>query len=307
MSAVPTASTRIGFLRRSARGLRARDDYRDATITGYVAVVEAERCRDHARVHVVVHGHRIAVDGVRIACRVLAGVQGDLRQLLARRAVLVKVSLREHRDPVGRRGGPEGKGPLQHAACATAAHPDAGAAPRALRGRLPHRTKAEHVGGHAGGDGEAGVHHRAQLPRQLPPAAVPVGLEPERLLNIRHARTGESARTPTTGKSGYAVDVLAAEPRVLDRAQARVQGELERVAAQTASDVGLSDARERGPALEDLHHARSGSNSGTYTSSHCSNTTRTCMPIFTSSGEQFTMLVVRRRPLCSSTSTMAIA
>ena len=54
-----------------------------------------------------------------------------------------------------------------------------------------------------------------------------------------------------------------------------------------------------------FHHV-SGSNSGSQTSSCCSNTTRTSMPIHTSSNRQWTMLVVSRSPRCSASSTIAM-
>ena len=134
--------------------LAPRHDHRGRAVARCVAVEQAERRRDHPRVHVVVHRHRIAVDRVRVERRVLARVERDPRHLLVRRAVLVEVALREHRDPDrGRRRG-EREVPLHEprrleaAATATAAAGHhAGAALVALRGAFPHGTEAQHVVG----------------------------------------------------------------------------------------------------------------------------------------------------------------
>src|SRR5690606_6183867 len=52
---------------------------------------------------------------------------------------------------------------------------------------------------------------------------------------------------------------------------------------------------------------QTGVNSGRWTSSQASNTARTRCPIRSDSGRAPTMLVVRRRPSCSSSPTIAMA
>ena len=180
---VPTASTRSGGCRRSLGPIAPRHDHRGRAVARDVAVVEAERRRDHARVHVVVERHRVAVDRVRVQLRVLARVERDPRELLARRAVLVEVALREHRDPDrGRRRG-EHEVPLHEprrleaaAAAATTAGHHPGATLVALRGAFVDGAEAQHVVGEAGRDREARVHDRAELARRLEPAAVPAAV-----------------------------------------------------------------------------------------------------------------------------------
>ena len=126
-------------------------DHRGRAVARDVAVVEAERRRDHARRDVVVHRHRVAVDRVRVQLGVAARVQRDPRELLARRAVLVEVALGEHRDPDrGRRRG-EHEVPLHEprrleaAAATPAAGHHRGAALVALRRALVDGAEAQHV------------------------------------------------------------------------------------------------------------------------------------------------------------------
>ena len=90
-----------------------RDDHRSGAIAGHVAIEETEGVGDHACGEVVVHGHRIAVDGIGVERGVLAVVQRDLRELLAGRAVLVEVPASEERDPDRSRGRRKGQRPLQ--------------------------------------------------------------------------------------------------------------------------------------------------------------------------------------------------
>src|SRR5207237_4291537 len=94
----------------------ARDDEGGAAVRRHVAVVEAERRGDHADAEVVVHRHRVAIDRFGVEGRVLAAVESDLRELLARRAVLVEVALGAHSDPVGGRRGADRRRPLHEAA-----------------------------------------------------------------------------------------------------------------------------------------------------------------------------------------------
>ena len=79
------------------------------------------------------------------------------------------------------------------------------------------------------------------------------------------------------GVGGQAVDVVAGQAGVVDGLEARVDGELERVAEQAAADVGLADA---GDAPRSIRFTRTpASKNGSHTSSYCSNTTCTGMPI----------------------------
>ena len=122
-----------------------------------------------ARRHVVVERHRVAVDRLRVQLRVAAPVERDPRQLFLRRAVLVEVRLREHRDPDGRRRRRERQRPLHEpagleAAASPAAGHDRRATAAALRRAFPHGTEAQHVIAHARADGHDRLHHRAELP-----------------------------------------------------------------------------------------------------------------------------------------------
>ena len=113
----------------------------------------------------------------------------------------------------------------------------------ALRAALPDAAEAEHVGGEAGRDREARVDHRAELAGRLDAAGPPAELEAERVLHVDHARAGEPGRHAHRARVGRdAVDVLGGEAGVLDRGEARVERELERVAVEAAADVGLAGA-----------------------------------------------------------------
>ena len=83
-------------------------------------------------------------------------------------------------------------------------------------------------------------------------------------------------------------------PGVGDGGQAGLDREIDVGAAEPPPDVGLSDARNDGPALQGLldraHDASAGVKSGIQTSSWCSKTTRTGWPIRTSSGSTSTRL-----------------
>ena len=132
--------------------------------------------------------------------------------------------------------------------------------------------------------------------------------EAQRVVYLGDAGAGEAGSAADRARiGGEAVDVARRQAGVGDRGEAGVERELERVAPEAAPDLGLPDPGQRSAAFQDFHHALTGSNSGIHTSSRCSNTTRTRIPIFTASAEQFTMLVMRRSPGCSSSSTIAIA
>src|SRR5207248_11395438 len=93
---------------------------------------------------------------------------------------------------------------------------------------------------------------------------------------------------------------------VLHRRQGGVDGEIETVPVETATDVGLADAGDDRAAFSPGGHALArGSNSGSHTSSWWSNVTCTGIPTWTPSGSQPTTLVIRRRSSCSSMVTIA--
>ena len=270
-AAVNRRTDRLDPQRRLAQilgAVDARHDDRGAAVAGNVAVVEAERRRDHAGREVVVHRHRRGVDRLRVERRVAARVERDPRQLLARRAVLVEVALREHRDPDrGRRRG-EHEVPLHEPAGleAAAASPTGhhrGAALLALRAALEHAAEAQDVVRETRRDREARVDHRTELPRRLEPAVVPTAVEPQRVDHVVGAGAAEPGRRAHRARVGrQAVDLGGREARVLDRREARVEGELHRIAPETAADVGLPDAADARAALDDLvgveRHACSG-------------------------------------------------
>ena len=241
-------------------------------VARYVAVEQAQRRRDHPGVEVVVHRHRVAVDRVRVDARVLAGVERDLRQLLARRAELVEVPLGEHRDPGRRRRRRERQRPLHEAAGAEAsAAPTAPAAGHDCRpALLPLGTalvdaaEAQHVRGESRRHGQARVDHRPELTRELDAARVPTDLEAQRVLHFDEPRareTGRRVHRPRIG--GDAVDLVGGEAGVLDGGHARVEREVERVAEQPAADLRLPRAADHGTPLDRVRcHQAAGSKSG---------------------------------------------
>ena len=75
------------------------------------------------------------------------------------------------------------------------------------------------------------------------PPVPPAELEAQRVLHVDDAGAGEPGRDGhRAGVRRDAVDVLGGEAGVLDRGEARVERELERVAVQAATDVGLARA-----------------------------------------------------------------
>src|SRR5262249_34663162 len=158
--------------------------------------------------------------------------------------------------------------------------------------------------------GQARVDHRTELTGGLEAAAVPATVEAQCIDHVVRARAGEAGRAGTRHRAGIrrqAVDVGSRQPRVRDRGEARVERELQRIAAEATPDVGLPRARDARAPFDDLigvhHQELSGSNRGMYTSPSasgwCSNLTRTFMPTNTSSIAQFTMFVVSRSAACS--------
>src|SRR6202035_5862051 len=109
------------------------------------------------------------------------------------------------------------------------------------------------------------------------------------------------------------VDVVAGQTGVGNGGQRRVPRQVEVGAAHAASHIGLPAARKNGPPLQRLLHrtrahdaTSTGVKSGSQTSSTCSKSTRTGMPMRTSSGSTSTRFVVRRTSGCSSIDTQAM-
>src|SRR5947209_15121787 len=70
---------------------RVRHDNGDGGVAGDVAVEQPERGGDRAGRHVVVHRHRVAVDGGRVAPRSGSAVDGDPAEELTGGAVAVEI------------------------------------------------------------------------------------------------------------------------------------------------------------------------------------------------------------------------
>ena len=142
---------------------------------------------------------------------------------------------------------------------------------------------------------------------------MPVERQAQGVLDLRRGRPSEGRRAGAhAGVGGDAVDVVAVEPGVGNGRQRRLDRQVEIGPPETASHGGLPDARDDGSPLERLldrtgaHDAPSGVKSGSHTSSACSKTTRTGMPMRTSSGSMSTRFVVSRTSGCSSIDTQAM-
>ena len=185
---------------------------------------------------------------------------------------------------------------------------------RPLGGALGHRAVDEHVLGQPGGDRQRRRHDGPHLGRSFPAAVVPVERQAERVLHLGRGRAAEPRRPGAhAGVGREPVDVVAGQAGVGNGGQCGVHREIQVGASQTTADVGLSDARNDGAPLQGLlrrtraHDASStGVKSGSQTSSTCSKSTRTGMPMRTSSGSTSTRFVVRRTSGCSSIETQAM-
>ena len=83
-----------------------------------------------------------------------------------------------------------------------------------------------------------------------------MSLQAQGVLDLGGRGPGEAARAHAgTGEGGQPVDVVAGEPGVGDGLQAGVDGEVELAAPEPPPDVGLADARDDRPALEDAREA----------------------------------------------------
>ncbi len=151
---------------------------------------------------------------------------------------------------------------------------------------------------------------RAHLAGSLAAAVVPPEPQAQRVLDLWGGRPGEPRRAgPHPGIGREPVDVLAGEARVVDRREAGLDREVEVAALEVAPDLGLPDARDHRLALERVRRAHAGPpapagrNSGKKTSSCCSKTTSTAIPIRTSSTATSTRLVISRTRSSSSIAT----
>ena len=260
------------------------------------------------------------VDGLRVEGGIAPSVDGDLAQLLTGEAELVHPARAHHGDPVGGRDGAVGQCPLHEAAEAWHRAPaprtaDATGAPAraSLGAALAHGAVDEDMPGQPRRDGQRGGDDGAHLRGALAPAVVPVQGQAQGVLDLRRGRAGESGRPrPHAGIRREPVDVVAGQPGVGDGGQARLHRQVEVGATKPASHIRLPDSRDDGLALQRLpgrsraHDASAGVKSGSQTSSTCSNSTRTGMPMRTSSGSASTRFVVRRMSGCSSIETQAM-
>ena len=227
---------------------------------GHVAVVEPERGGDGPRREVVVHRHRLPVDGGRVERSVPPPVDRDQPEHLAGGAVAVQVLVGVHADPVGGGHGAEGGAPFAErardrrplAAAATAAAP-ACAACAARAAKVDSQTVRKHStwrqrpDGHRHGGGD----DRAARPGRSPPPLIQVGwMRSASSMALAPPSLMPPPLEPGIGRQ--AVDVLEREPGVGDRLEAGVDGERERVDHEPPADRRPTDAAEDGPVLEAL-------------------------------------------------------
>jgi hypothetical protein len=165
----------------------------------------------------------------------------------------------------------------------------------------------QHVLAQTAGNRHGTVDHASQRTRAFVAATEPVHLEPEGAdQRVRADRRKGIAIVVVTGPAGYAVDVVAAQAGVGNGFQGCVEGQLHGRQARWAANLGLADAADGHILLKQAveHHA-SLSNNGSQTSSTWLKVTRTGMSMCTSSTGMPTMLLTRRRPGWSASSTMA--
>ena len=109
---------------------------------------------------------------------------------------------------------------------------------------FPHGAEAQDVVREPGGHGHARVDDRTELPGRLEAARVPIEVQAQRVVHLGDADTGEAGRrVHRAGIRRDAVDVVAGEPRVVDRLEARIEREVERIAMQAPAHLGLADDR----------------------------------------------------------------
>ena len=213
---------------------RRRDDHGDGPVAWYVAVVEPERGGDRPRREIVVHRHRIPVDGSGVERSVAPPVERDQSEHLAGGTVAVHVLRGVHADPVGGGHGAERSAPFaERAGNPLRPFPAATTVCRGgLRcssgqdgeGGLPHGPEAQDMAAEAGGHGQGGRYDRTARTREVAASVDPRRADAQRLLDgagaplahaaAAHARIG---RQP--------VDVLDREPGVGDRGEAGIDCE----------------------------------------------------------------------------------
>ena len=91
---------------------RRRDDDGDGPVAGHVAVVQPERRGDGSRREVVVHRHRVPVDGVGVEPGVPPPVDRNHPEHFAGSAVTMHVLRGVQGDPIGGGHGAEGSAPF---------------------------------------------------------------------------------------------------------------------------------------------------------------------------------------------------
>ncbi len=250
---VPTASNSTGCLGHVLGDVDGRHDHRDRAVARDVAVVEPERSGDHPGVQVVVHGHRIAVDGRRIECRVCALVQRDPAERLPRGAVPVEVPLCVQRQHVRRRRRAE-----RHLPAGGAGAPGRGHLAflhQLLERCLPQRAEAQHVAGHAGGDGHHRRDHRAAGTEGVHAAVDPRRTNSQCALQRGHAAFAHAGDVEAR-VGGQPVDVVECQAGVGDRGLARLDGQRQRRNHQPAAEPRRADAGDRRAVLELLSGQR---------------------------------------------------
>ena len=166
----------------------------------------------------------------------------------------------------------------------------------------------EHVTAHTRGNRHAPVDDRREHSRRLRAGGVPVRLQAQRIHDRVRARAG---RTGTGGREALgpghrarprddAVDVGRGQAGIGDRLEACVQGQREHALGHAAPYLRLANPGDDAALFELLGHGHAGLNTGTNASPCSRNSTCTGMSIATSSAEQPTMFVMRRKSLCSS-------
>ncbi|CAB5021311.1 unannotated protein [freshwater metagenome] len=231
-------------VRRIARCVDRRHDHGGGAIARHIAVVETERCGDHARTEVVVHRERGLVDRVGIERGVLARVERNPAERLAGGAVTLHVQRGVHRDPVRGRRRAIRQPPLHIALDAPAAAVLSAAALQFCIGGLPDGAEAQHVTAQARGHGQHRVDDRTGLTGCLWPAAVPRGAQSQRILDGGDATLTVAVPTAGAGVRGQAIDIFGCQPGIGDRPQTGLHRQRHGVAHQAAAKLRHADTRD---------------------------------------------------------------
>src|SRR5580704_5865376 len=145
----------------------------DRAVAGHIAVVQSERGGNGPGGHVVVHRHRLPVDGRRIAGCVLPTVDGDESEHLASCPETMQVLVGVGRDPIGCRQGTEWCAPLLGTG-GTSSSPRTQA--EGGERRLPYGAEAQDVPAESAGHREHGRNDRASWPGEVTPTIDPGGM-----------------------------------------------------------------------------------------------------------------------------------